>query len=454
MPLSKSLLSIAVNARYFGILTVLVAIGWAGHRTHWSIPHAHSESHTQKPTQSVTQSEGVTPEQPSMPWAIKFPSQHSMDLSGIVTASVDQKPICERIHTPGVITYNERMTASLSSRVTGTVWQVCRRVGETVRRGDVLVLVDATEVGQCKAEYLSALVAAEAKAETLSKLSDVAGGAVPMRLLREAKVAQREADIRLQNAEQRLLNLGLSIRTDEFRKLNDAERVEQIRLLGLPKSVIDDFDRGTATSNLLPLFATFDGIVLRQDIVVGETAEAGKPILEVGDTRRMWLKLDVPKEDAARLALRQPVTFRPDGIDQEFHALIAWISTEMNEQTRTLQVRAEVDNPVVSSDPQSGQEVRLLRANTFGTGTITLRQSDSALVVPLSAVLHDQDQPLVFVRTGDLSFERIDVTLGIRDRDQVQILADSLPSEAEIVAKGGHILKSEWMLNHVAASTP
>jgi multidrug efflux pump subunit AcrA (membrane-fusion protein) len=246
--------------------------------------------------------------------------------------------------------------------------------------------------------------------------------------------------------------LGFSIRSEEYQELDDVARAEKIRFLGLPENVVQGVRK--MTSNLLPIRATFDGVVLRQDVALGETAEVGKPILEIADIRQMWLKLDVPKEVSSRLALGQQVSFHPDGIENDLHATITWISTEMNEQTRTLQVRAEVDNPVVSTDMKSGQEVRLLRANTFGTGTVMLRKSESALVVPVSSILHDDRQPLVFAKTGDLTFERVDVTLGVRDGAYVEILSTDLKAGAEIVIRGGHVLKSEWMLNHVASASP
>ena len=181
--------------------------------------------------------------------------------------------------------------------------------------------------------------------------------------------------------------------------------------------------------------------------------EAGKPLLEIADLRRMWLKLDVPKEDAAKLMLGQSVRFTPDGLEQEFKSSITWINTEMNPKTRTLQIRAEVDNPVVSSDPATGQEVRMLRANTFGTGIITLKKTDVAFVVPRSAVLHSDNQAMVFAKVGDLTFMRVDVTLGTHDSGFLQIESPTLKPGLEIVSHGSHVLKSEWILNHVASAT-
>jgi len=458
-----SLGSVLKGARYLGILATLLVVGAFGHQTHWtfnvsgshSAEESHSEKHAEHKGVSTVKAGKVDLEQAeSGEWKVTFPSENSLAMSGIEMATVEQKPIAERVQTTGVITYDERHTASLSARTTGTVWQVCKHVGEPIRRGDVLVIIDAAEVGQSKAEFLSALIAEEAKAEVLTNLEALTSGAIPMRQVREARVALREAKVRLQNAEQNLVNLGFSLRLEEFQKLPDVERAERIRFLGLPEDVVKNLDRESTSSNLLPMRATFDGVVLKQDVALGETAQAGNPILEIADTRRMWLKLDVPKEDAAKLALGQKVTFDPDGIEEILSGSITWISTEMNQQTRTLQVRAEVDNPVVSSDESSGQQVRLLRANTFGKGTVILQSHDAALVVPASAVLHDGRQPMLFARSGNLSFERIDVELGIRHNGLVQIRSEKLKPGTQIVARGGHILKSDWTLNHVASAAP
>ena len=445
--------SVLKSARYLGILAVLLAVGWFGHQSHWSFRQSSELGDVSGKSGAI---EGVTAKKidpsASSDWKVTFPSEHSFSLSGIATVAVEQKSIVERVRTTGVITYDERVSASLSARTTGTVWQVCKHVGEPIRRGDILVIVDAAEVGQSKAEFLGALVSREAKAEILSNLESVGNGAVAMRQIREARVALREAKIRLLNAEQNLVNLGFTLHSADFQELGDEERAERVQFLGLPDSLLPELDRERTTSNLLPMRAAFDGTVLRQDVALGETAEAGKPILEIADIRRMWLKLDVPKEDALKLALGQQVTFNPDGIDNDLQASITWISTEMNEHTRTLQFRAEVENPVVSSDPASGHEVRLLRANTFGTGTVILKKSSSVLVIPVSAVLHDDRQPLVFARTGDLTFERVDVELGVRDGDFIEVRSTALRPGTEVVARGGHILKSEWTLNHVAAA--
>ncbi len=449
--LSESKTTRFANAKYLGILAGLIAVGYYGHQTHWSFGNAKSHDDVQHAV--VVQSPDATERPDGDEWAITFPSASSLSRSGIKTMQLEQRPMSERVKTTGVISYDERKTASLSPRASGAVWRVAKQVGDPVHKGDVLVIVNAAEVGKAKADFLQELVSVETSAEILETLESVTG-AVPGRQIREAKVAVREASIRLQNAEQVLVNLGLSVRKEDYQKLNDAERAAKLQLLGLPESFISELDLSKTTSNLLVLTAPFDGVVIRQEVALGEMAVEGKPVVEIADLSRMWLKLDVPKEDASKLALGQRVNFTPDGIDRDLEGTINWISTEMNLQTRTLQIRAEVDNPIISSDNASGHQVRLLRANTFGTGSIVLGESNSAFAIPVSAILHADHQPMVFIRTSELSFERVDVKLGIREGQSIQIESPELNSGIEVVTKGCHVLKSEWILNCVASTSP
>ena len=439
------------GARYLGTLLILIAIGYFGHSTHWTFGYgghstADASHHETTPAEEKLET-NPNPEE----WQVSFPSENSLQRSGIKTTPIEQRTVTESVKTTGVITYDERMFASLSSRVSGTVWRVLKNPGDNVRKGDVLVIIDAVEVGRAKAEFFSDLVDVESKSEILASLEGAAGS-VPQRQIREARVDVREAKIRLQNTEQTLINMGFALRKEAFEGLKDTERASKLQFLGLPESISKTLDPAQTTTNLLPLTAAFDGVLLHHDLAIGEMVEIGKTLLEIADMRKMWLKLDVPKEDAARLVLGQAVRFLPDGLDQELDSTITWIDTEMNQKTRTLRIRAEVENPVVSSDPVTGNEVRLLRAQTFGTGIVTLRQETSAFVVPASSIVHDDEQPMIFAKSDDLKFVGIDVTLGAREGNQVQIEAEGLEPGMEVVSQGCHVLKSEWILNHVASA--
>src|ERR1700722_1992405 len=90
----------------------------------------------------------------------------------------------------------------------------------------------------------------------------------------------------------------------------------------------------------------------------------------------------------------QEVRFRSGGSDQEVAGEIVWISTEADEKTRTVQVGVDLAN-------FNGQ----LRANTFGSGRIILREEHQAVVVPNEAVQWVVDSHVVFVRDKNFDAE-------------------------------------------------
>ena len=88
---------------------------------------------------------------------IQFASTEAIEKAGVDIAVVDQKPLVEAVAANGEIVYDETHTAHLASRVAGTVWRVEKKVGDQVRKGDILALVDAAEVGRAKADLLQAI---------------------------------------------------------------------------------------------------------------------------------------------------------------------------------------------------------------------------------------------------------------------------------------------------------
>ena len=371
---------------------------------------------------------------------IRFASPAAVEQSGIEVVPVEERPMVRELSVNGVVRYDERRVAQLSSRVPGSVWRVEKHLGDTVRRGDVLVIVESSEVGRLKAEFLNALVAYETQREQLAILEEVKG-AVLGRQIRETKSSLREARIHLTNAEQALVNLGFEVSVADFEKLDDDQRADRIRTLGLGPDVLEGSDRSRITSNLLPLRAPFAGTIIGREAALGEIVEASRPIFEVADVSNMWVLLSVSKEDAGRVALGQPVRFHPDGAAGEVESRIAWISTEVNDATRTLEVRAEV---------AAGGSVPL-RANTFGSGRIEISRVGNAVVVPKQSVQWDGSRWVIFEPAGDAAFRPRPVQPGLGDGEVVQVagddFADSPPTR--VVAAGSHVLKSRILLDRM-----
>ncbi|MEI8368601.1 MAG: efflux RND transporter periplasmic adaptor subunit [Planctomycetia bacterium] len=423
----------------------LVAVGWLGHATHWTFGLAgHAAPHAEHAGSGAEGASVDGPDDPS-PGTVRFSSREALERTGIEVVPVERRPMVSELEVAGVVDYDERRTAQLSSRVGGSIWRVEKHLGDVVRKGEVLLVIDSQEVGRLKAEFLNALVTFESRREQMAILEEVQG-AVMGRQLREARAALREARIHLVNDEQALVNLGLPVAIADYEALVDEARAERIRTVGLPEGLLTELNDDVVTSNLLPLAAPFDGIVVGRDAVVGEVVEAAKPIFEVADVSRMILALKVDKEDAGKVAIGQPVRFRPDGSDEEYFSRITWISTEVDQATRTLQVRAVVDNiQTLPAATQAG-----LRAHTFGSGKIEIDRRGTAIVVPSQSVQWDGSRWVVFVPTGDAAFTACEVQPGVREGNVVEIVGDPSGGVLErVVGAGSHVLKSQVLLERI-----
>ena len=458
------------------LLTVagLATVGWLGHATHWTfglggghashgaVQAAHTEhaepanhaGHAERGTAAeafaVVQGDPVPGQARER---IEFQSREMLDRTGIELIPVQRRPMVSELLVNGVVQYDARRTAELSARVSGSVWRVEKHLGDTVHEGDVLLVVESRDVGRLKAEFLNAMVAFEARREQFEILQGVQG-AVLGRQLREAISDLREARNHLTIAEQGLVNLGLRVSIADYMGLDDDARATKLRTVGIAPELLQGIDPVEVSSNLLPLCAPFAGVVIGRDAVVGEFVEAGEPIFEVTDVSTMWVILNVAKEDAAKVALGQPIRFFPDGSTAEFPSRISWISTNVNSQTRTLQVRAEIHSAAPHAQGTDGEVA--LKANTFGSGFIELDRHEDALVVPRDSVQWDGRQWVVFVPAGDLVFEPRTVSLGLAEGDRVEILADfgaNGPPES-VVGQGSHVLKSQVVLERLERGEP
>lgn len=380
---------------------------------------------------------------------IQFASLQAVEKAGIDIAVVQQRPVIETVVANAEVVYDQTHSAHLASRVKGTVWRVETEVGDQVQKGDVLALIDAADVGRAKSDFLQAITQLRLKRTNAARMMPLAEkGAVSERQLREAEAALKESQVRLLGAQQALVNLGLPLRAEEFAELDTDQIAERIHFLGLPAKTATGLDRDLTTSNLFPLRAPLDGVVVDRKVVPGEVVDSATMIFGVADVRRMWLTLDVRLDDAKYVSLGQKVLFRQsDSKDEpEIHGSVSWISTAADDQTRTLKVRVDLPNT-------DGR----LRANTFGTGRIVLREEPSAVVVPSEAVHWDGCCNVVFVRDknffkeGAPKFFHIrKVRLGVKDGETTEVIVGLLSGEV-IASKNSVVLEAQLLKSNLGA---
>lgn len=381
---------------------------------------------------------------------IQFASPEAVEKIGVDIAIVGEQPIVEAITANGEIGYDETKMAHLASRVNGTVWRVYKQAGDRVKKGDVLALIEGADIGQAKSEFSRAIAQMRLKKSNVDRLRPLAGKVIPEQEFNEALTAADEATIAVGRAQQTLVNMGLPVNAEEFASSNSQEIANRLQFLGLPSDIISSGESLTVTSNLLPLRSPLTGVIVNRNAVDGEVVTPTSTLFDVADTSQLWLTLNVRQADARYITHGQKVLFSASDAsnEPEDQGTVSWISTGADDVTRTVKVRVDLPNA-------DGR----LRANTFGTGRIVLREEPKAIVVPTEAVHWDGTCSTVFVRDKDFFkkdspltkvFHVRTVRTGVKDGANTEIIAGLLPGEV-IASKNSVILEAQLLKANLGA---
>jgi RND family efflux transporter MFP subunit len=170
----------------------------------------------------------------------------------------------------------------------------------------------------------------------------------------------------------------------------------------------------------------------------GQVVQAGQTqAFTISDLSTVWVLANVYQADLEYVKQGEDVVVETDAFPQSFHGKISYVSPALDPNTRTLQARIVVDNP--------GEK---LKKDMYCTVTVTAGVLKNALSVPNAAVLRDENnQPFVYVLTGNNQFARRDVELGEMQNNQTQIVNGIAPGD-RVVGNGSLFLQFASSLQH------
>lgn len=350
---------------------------------------------------------------------ITLASAETARIIGLEYSEVKAAPLSRDIERTAELAYNANKYARLSSRAGGVVSEILKDLGESVKKGDVLAVVDSTDLGAAKSDLLQAI-------ET-SKLWETNAA-------RERKLVEKGVGIERD---------ALEADTKAAESRIGVNRAKQkLRTFGLSKEQIATVEKESDTSSLLQLLAPFDGMVVERSAVMGEVVDPTKALLAIADTSTMWAIVDFSESDLAVLKVGLDATVTADGLPgQSFTGRLTWISTQIDPRTRTLKGRIELDN---------GE--KMLRANMFGRVRVKAGVSGEAIVIPKEAVQWEGCCNIAFVRAGadGKTFRPARLVLAFDAGDRYEV-TDGLKPGDVVVTRGSYILKNEILKDAVGA---
>lgn len=246
----------------------------------------------------------------------------------------------------------------------------------------------------------------------------------------ELLTAQAEL-IQAVKARKELAGSGLELVKSTAERTERAAR-EKLRLLGLTSGQIERIASGGEPSDHVTLVAPMSGVVLTKDVVEGQYVQTGSRIYSIADLSVLWVVLEAYESDLPWIGMGQEVEFQTDAHPGTvFSGKVVYIDPLVNEKTRTVRVRLEVDNSDKRLKP--GMLVRAVQKSEEGMSV----SAESPLVIPATAPLITGKRAVVYVADDkrDGVYTGREVVLGPKAQGYY-VVASGL-EEGELVVTNG-----------------
>ncbi len=309
---------------------------------------------------------------------------------------------------PGEVSVNEDKMAHIVPRVSGVVREVRKSLGDEVKRGEVIAVIESRELSDAKAEYLAVherISLAQANYTREARLWKEKVSSEQDYL--NAKKELAEEKIALRSAEQKLHALGYS---EKYLK----------KLLG----------QHNATFTRYEIMAPFAGTVIEKHITLGEAVQADTGMFVIADLNTVWVNLSIYQKDLPFVRKGASVTITAGHGIPDNAGVISYIRPIVGEQTRTALARAVLPN-------ETGE----LRPGLFVTGKVTVKNITVPVMAPKTALQTYEGKTIVFVKTNE-GFQPSQVTIGRSSDTSVEIISGLMENQ-EYVTKGAFTLKAE-----------
>ncbi len=317
-----------------------------------------------------------------------------INTGGIVSEALQLSGLASEIRAPGEIQLNAYATSKVAPRISAQLLSRKARLGDTIKKGQVLVVLSSIEMAQAQGESL----VAEREWRRVKKLGR---SVVSEQRYTQAKVTREQARAKV---------LAYGMDRKDLEKLLAGGKAEQ-------------------ADGRFKLLAQQDGTVIRDDFVLGELVEPGRVLFEISDESTLWVEARLTPDQAVAIKIKAPATAIYQ--KQSIQGKVIQIHHALDESTRTLGVRIEIPNPDDRLHPGLFVEARIQGSTV-----------EQVLAIPSDAVLRSSDGDWqVFVEYEAGTFKPVEVDVG-RSSGGMTVIKGLDPG-TKVVTKGAFFLQSE-----------
>lgn len=323
---------------------------------------------------------------------------------------------------PGEIGLNRNKVAHVVPRLSGVVTEVRKNLGERVRKGEVIAILESRELAEAKTEYIESVHRLEfAQASFVREENLWKKKISPEQDYLASRHELEEAEIARQSSEQKLFALGLS-------QADLASLAVEPEGAVVEREVRAPFNPKALTR--YELKSPLDGMIIEKRISTGEAIKEDADIFVIADLSTVWGEMTIYPKDLRAVRLGQTVTVRSKELGAEATGKISFIGPLVGEQSRAASAHVDIPNP-------NG----LWRPGLFVTVELAQEEIPTQVAVSSEAIQTFRDWNIVFVQYGD-QFEARPLELGRSDGKWVEVLSGLSPGE-NYAAKNSFVLKAE-----------
>ena len=317
-------------------------------------------------------------------------------------------PIKKTLDIPGSIEVKQNLLARIGSPVQGRIIEIKGELGKTVKQGDVLAVINSTELAKQQLAYIKSVQMVELKTKAYERavlLFDADVVSEAQKLQRKTELSAAKAD--MEASKDQLTVMGMTVK-----------EIEAIQ----SETQID------ATTNIV---AKIDGKIIKKNVNVGQVVDPTEDIFTIAMLNEVWGVAQVPERQIGFLKEGDDLLIDVPAYESKFvEGKITYLGDIVDPVTRTVTIRTEIDNAH-----------GLLKPDMLITMKVSGKKIEK-VGVPINAIVSIDDIPNIFVKTGENKFLMRPVTLGLKNKDAVHI-DDGLLEGDEVVIDGAFHLNNE-----------
>jgi membrane fusion protein, heavy metal efflux system len=316
-----------------------------------------------------------------------------------------ERPTTSELVVTGAVTPDIARNVPVVSLASGRVVAIHARLGDTVRKGQLLLTIRSDDVAGGFDAYRKAIADELLARKQLNRAVDLyAHGAIAQQDLEVAQDAADDAKVTLETATEHLRLLG-----------NDPDK---------PMGIVD-------------IVAPTSGVITDQQVTNAATVQAysSPSPFTISDLSSVWIVCDVYENDLPNVRLGDTAEITLNAYPgRALKGRVSNIGAVLDPSIRTAKVRLEIENP------------GMMRLGMFAKATFRGQTVEMHTIVPASAVLRMHDRDFVFVPAPDKKFRRVEVVSGdvLTENTSLQEIRSGLKP-------GQQVVTNALVLDHVLA---